>query len=130
MHTIVLLLLRRGVAATAEGIAIVVEGLIPADVAAHLRDLAAAGPVDAFRLAASIENRRTQKHHGFLGEHLLSADYASSQLDPIGAHRAFAGIVANMTPSDNGQLTGFKQLKRTPWLSGAAERGGQLASLS
>lgn len=98
VHTIVLLLLRRGVAATAEGIAIVVEGLIPADVAAHLRDLAAAGPVDAFRLAASVENRRTQKHHGFLGEHLLNADYASSQLDPIGAHRALAGIVANMTP--------------------------------
>ena len=38
-------------------------------------------------LAASVENKRTEKHHVFLSDKLLNADYASIQLDSEGAWR-------------------------------------------
>jgi ATP-dependent Lhr-like helicase len=96
MHTIVLELLRRGLPASAEGIAIAIDSMSSADVAVHLRDLVAAGPADAYSLAASVENKSGAKHHVFLGEELLAADYASSHLDTMGAHRVLESTVANL----------------------------------
>ena len=43
--------------------------------------LIAQGPPKPEELAASVLNKRTEKHHRFLSDELLNADYASIQLD-------------------------------------------------
>ncbi len=53
--------------------------------------LIAQGPPKPEELAASVLNKRTEKHHRFLSEELLNADYASSQLD---VDRAWTAIEA------------------------------------
>ena len=67
--------------------AILARDTTPLDLHAHLTALAEAGPPDTGMLAASVENKRTEKHHLFLSDKVLNADYASSQLDSEGAWR-------------------------------------------
>ena len=88
MNTLALQLRARQVAVAIEGLALLARDTTPLDLHAHLTALAAAGPPDARMLAASVENKRTEKHHVFLSDELLDADYASSQLDSEGAWRA------------------------------------------
>ena len=88
MNTLALQLRARQVAVAIEGLAILARDTTPLDLHAHLTTLAEAGPPDTGMLAASVENKRTEKHHVFLSDELLDADYASSQLDSEGAWRA------------------------------------------
>ena len=85
MNTLALQLRAQRVAV--EGLAILARDTTPLDLHAHLTALAEAGPPDTGMLAASVENKRTEKHHLFLSDKLLNADYASSQLDSEGAWR-------------------------------------------
>ena len=87
MNTLALQLRTRRVAVAIEGSAILAHDTTPLDLHAHLTALAEAGPPDTGMLAASVENKRTEKHHVFLSDKLLNADYASSQLDSEGAWR-------------------------------------------
>ena len=86
-NTLALQLRARRIVVAIEGMAILAHDTTPLDLHAHFAALAEAGPPDARALAASVENKRTEKHHLFLSDRLLNADYAASQLDPEGAWR-------------------------------------------
>ena len=45
------------------------------------RELVSLGRPDPERLATDVRNKRTEKHHWYLSDELLSLDYASSQID-------------------------------------------------
>lgn len=92
--TLVIQLRDRDLPVERDGVAIVVNEMSTAALMPHLQALAAQGPVDPVELARSVANKRTEKHHVFLGEELLSMDYASSQLDPEGAWQASVRLVA------------------------------------
>ena len=87
MNTLALQLRARQVAVAIEGLALLARDTTPLDLHTHLTALAEAGPPDTGTLAASVENKHTEKHHVFLSDGLLNADYASSQLDSEGAWR-------------------------------------------
>ena len=87
MNTLALQLRARGVAVAIEGTALLVRDTTPVELHEHIEVVADAGPPDTGLLAASVENKQTEKHHVFLSEELLDADYASSQLDSEGAWR-------------------------------------------
>lgn len=93
MNTIVLMLRARGLEVADEGIAILVEGTSVQSLHEHLEDLHVASPVNPVDLARSVRNKQTEKNHIFLGENLLSLDYASSHLDPAGAGHVLTRIV-------------------------------------
>ena len=94
MNTLALQLRARRVAVAIEGLAILARDTTPLDLHAHLTALAEAEPPDTGVLAASVENKRTEKHHVFLSDGLLNADYASSQLDSEGAWRTAVRLSA------------------------------------
>ena len=87
MNTLALQLRARRLAVAIEGMALLVRDTTPVELQYHIQALADAGPPDTGTLATSVENKRTEKHHVFLSEDLLDADYASSQLDSAGAWR-------------------------------------------
>ena len=88
MNTLALQLRARQVEVAIDGIALLVSDTTPLELYEHLMELANAGPAaDTRLLAASVKNKHTEKHHMFLSEELLAADYASSQLDSDGAWR-------------------------------------------
>lgn len=94
LNTILMMLRSRGYTASMEPPAIVLEDLDPEQIVGLLAKLHTAGPPDPYELAASVENKRSEKHHRFLGESLLGADYALSRLDPDGAHAAIGRLIA------------------------------------
>ena len=87
MNTLALQLRARQVEVAIDGIALLVSDTTPLELHEQLMELANAGPPDTRLLAASVKNKHTEKHHMFLSEELLVADYASSQLDSDGAGR-------------------------------------------
>ena len=87
MNTMALQLRARQLAVAIEGMALLVRDTTPVELQEHIQALADAGPPDTGMLATSVENKRTEKHHVFLSDDLLDADYASSQLDSEGAWR-------------------------------------------
>jgi ATP-dependent helicase Lhr and Lhr-like helicase len=52
-----------------------------------------AGPADPIALARTISDKDTEKFHPFLGDELLSADYAASKLDSTGGWQALAEAI-------------------------------------
>lgn len=88
MHTMLLQLLSEDLASSREGVALLVQGMGPSEILDHIAALHQAGPADAEALARRVANKRKAKHHRLLGEELLVADYASSDLSPEGAYRA------------------------------------------
>lgn len=92
LHTLVLCLRAEGLAANPDGISILVEDAKPEDVRVALR-LIALDPLSGAELARTVKNKWTEKHHRFLSEDLLSADYASSCLDVEATRR-----ILNPTP--------------------------------
>lgn len=93
LHTLLIQLRGHGLNVSAEGAAIVAQDTAAEGLLAALQQIAVAGPVDALRIAAVVENTVSEKHHPYLGDALLRADYATSQLDPQGAHAAAAEMV-------------------------------------
>lgn len=81
MNTLVRQLAARGVEVSAEGPALVADGISPA----ALRDAVSAceseRPVDTIALAATVENKAEEKWDWALDEATLCASYASRQLD-------------------------------------------------
>jgi len=94
LNTLLMMLKDRGLTASMEPPAIVIEDISAADVRGVLAELAVAGPPDPYDLAASVENKQTEKHHRFLREDLLGADYASKSLDPEGVAGVLRRIAA------------------------------------
>ena len=96
MGTLVVQLIAIGLRASSEGIAIVVAGVTESEVREHLQAMAQEGPIDPVALASTIPNKINQKHHIWLEERLLNADYASSDLDMEGAYRAINRLLSSV----------------------------------
>lgn len=93
LNTIMLQLLQRGMSAAIEGVAIVAPNTGVSELESHLQALVAEGPAFEIDLAEMVTNKVIEKHHRFLGDTLLSVDYASSHLDVEGAHAALQGCL-------------------------------------
>ena len=85
LNTLALQLGAQGAEVLLDSPALLLRNTSPDEVRQHLADFASAGPPDATALAASVENKKTEKHHPYLSEELLNVDYVSSQLDADGA---------------------------------------------
>lgn len=94
LHTLALQLGACGFAADVEGVALLVEGIPPEELAGVLRALARAGEADARTLARGVGNKQVEKHHRWLSEDLLAADVAAARLDTAGALRAMREALA------------------------------------
>ncbi|MCP4655005.1 MAG: DEAD/DEAH box helicase [bacterium] len=101
LNTLSVWLRSRGLRADREGIALAIEsgtphlspsGGTPAEVGRLLKELAESGPPDGRALAGGIENKSTEKYHRYLGDDLLSADYAACALDPEGAWQTVVSL--------------------------------------
>ncbi len=85
LDTLLIQLRDRDLPVERDGIALIANGLSARELGSQVRALAAQGPADAVELAGTVANKLVEKHHSFLGDELLSVDYASSRLDPDGA---------------------------------------------
>ena len=94
MNTLALQLRSQGADVTSNGLSLLFRSSSPDEVGQRLRQLASAGPTDAKTLATSVQNKNTEKHHRYLGEELLNADYASSHLDADGAWQSAIRLCA------------------------------------
>ena len=94
LDTILVQLRERDLPVERDGIALVVDHICRVELRKHLRAMVAEGPADAIQLAGTVANKITEKNHIFLGEELLSIDYASSRLDTDGAWNALVQLVA------------------------------------
>jgi ATP-dependent Lhr-like helicase len=92
LGTLQLQLTACGIPATAESGALRIPDVEPDALLPVFRSLAAAGPADARALAEQARDKHAEKHHVWLSDALLAADYAASRLDPQGAHSAVRGI--------------------------------------
>lgn len=92
MDTIAAMLRAKGLKAVNEGIAIVVINSSAEELTNCLRRLKNEGMPDAFELARSIGNKAKEKYDMFLTDELLSADYAASKLDAVGAFKAIGKL--------------------------------------
>jgi ATP-dependent Lhr-like helicase len=88
MNTMLLQLVARGVRVHRDGISLTLHDTTADGARAHLEALTSVPPADPVELAAEVQNKATEKHHRFLSDKLLAADYASNHLDSLGAHRA------------------------------------------
>jgi len=85
MNTVAVQLRARGLDVMQDGIALTVSDTKLDQLGEHLKELISHGPADGERLAATVENKWTEKYDRFLWEELLCAEYASKSLDPQGA---------------------------------------------
>lgn len=74
------MLAHAGLDAARDGAAVLVSGAAREDVRCALTKVVASPPPST-ELAQHVRNKRVEKHHGFLGDPLLDADYASSRID-------------------------------------------------
>jgi ATP-dependent helicase Lhr and Lhr-like helicase len=88
LGTLQLMLRGAGLDAVAESGALRLAGCAPDEVEPVLRDLAAEDPPDPRTLAESVATKHVEKHHVWLSDALLAADYAAGRLDVAGAREA------------------------------------------
>ena len=69
----------------------------PDSVRRYVDACASSARLDVNALATVVQNKKTEKHHNYLSEELLNADYASSQLDAHGALQTAKRLAATMS---------------------------------
>ena len=94
LNTLALQLRLQGVGVAVSGPALLFRGSSPDEVGQLLREFASAGPPNAKTLAISVQNKKTEKHHRYLSEELLNADYVSGHLDVDGAWQSARRLCA------------------------------------
>ena len=77
-----------------EGICISLTDTTPAEVIASLKELLLDQPMDDIELAATVQTKIRQKWDTLLPDDLLSASFASENLDVSGALAAVRSVVA------------------------------------
>lgn len=102
LGTLQLQLASCGIPANAEGAALVIGAFAPDELRVVLRRLASAGPADGRILAESVANKHVEKHHVWLSDPLLAADYASGRLDVAGALAAVR-TECGLAPASGGE---------------------------
>lgn len=85
MNTVAVQLRAMGLEVAQDAIALTVSKMELEDLRECLGRLVSEGPADGERLAATIENKWTEKYDRFLWDELLCAQYASKNLDTQGA---------------------------------------------
>ena len=98
LNTLLLELRSVGFPVGIEGVALVVRDSDPAAVRRTLGEVADAGVSDPLLLAAEAQDLRIEKHHWYLSQPLLVADYASSRLDAAAAIAAARRLLASDVP--------------------------------
>jgi ATP-dependent Lhr-like helicase len=93
LGTLTVLLSGEGLKVSQEGPALLIENCSPEDVRESLRTLIDTGEQDDLELARIVKNRETEKHHVFLSDALLAAEFASARLDTAGAVEAAAALL-------------------------------------
>ena len=81
-----------------EGVALLIADVSPDGLVALARELADEGPADPLELASLVPQLESEKHHQFMSQPLLVADYASRMLDTKGAHAALRTLAASSQP--------------------------------
>ncbi len=81
LHTLGLMFQSRGRTAIPFGPALHLSDTPADSLGQQIGQLITLVPLDGETLAATVQNRRTEKHHWYLSDDLLNADYASSRLD-------------------------------------------------
>jgi hypothetical protein len=81
MNTLVVQLSAAKLPASREGIAIAADGVLTAQIMDAVASITAAPPADPLTVATPVANKEQQKYDRWLGEELLSLEYASSSLD-------------------------------------------------
>ena len=81
LHTLGLMFRSQGGVVVTYGPALQLVGTSAEQFVQRNDQLTSLGPPEADALASSVLNKRTEKHHWYLSEDLLNADYASSRLD-------------------------------------------------
>lgn len=90
LGTLTVLLNGEGLKVSQEGPGLLIENCSPEAVCESLRTLIETGEPDDLELARIVKNRETEKHHVFLSDALLAAEFASARLDTAGAVEAAA----------------------------------------
>lgn len=85
LNTLGVWLRSEGLRVEQEGLALALLGSSAEEAQEVLARLARASPPDPLSLAQAVRNKSTEKHHRFLPEDLLAADYAGANLDAAGA---------------------------------------------
>ncbi len=93
LNTILVQLVARGLKVGRDDGAIAVQKVSPAELMMHLGELVDEGAADAITLAATVSNKRLEKHDQFLSDELLCFNYAASHLDTQNAWEALRSIV-------------------------------------
>lgn len=88
MDTIATMFRKKNLFVMNEGIAIAIFNSSYDEVSLYLKEFQKDGPPDTRDLAMSIANKTCEKYDQFIGDELLSIDYAISRLDGEGAYRA------------------------------------------
>ncbi|HEV3052837.1 MAG TPA: helicase-related protein, partial [Longimicrobium sp.] len=99
LGTLQLMLRAAGLEAATELGALRIDRCTPPEVGDALRELAAAPPPDPRALAESVATKHVEKHHVWLSDALLAADYAAGRLDVQGARDVLAASAAAGAPS-------------------------------
>lgn len=94
LNTLALQLRLQGADVAVNGPALLFRGSSSDEVGQLLREFASIGPPNAKKLAASVQNKKTEKHHSYLSEDLLNADYVSGHLDVDGAWQSAMRLCA------------------------------------
>lgn len=93
LGTLTVLLSGEGLNVSQEGPSLLIENSPPEDVLGSLRALVDTGGPHELELARLVKNRETEKHHVFLSDGLLAAEFASARLDAAGAMKAAASLM-------------------------------------
>jgi ATP-dependent helicase Lhr and Lhr-like helicase len=93
LNTILVQLVARGLKVGRDEMAIAVHKISPSELMMHLGELVDEGPADAIALAATMSNKRLEKHDQFLSDELLCFNYAASHLDTYKAWETLKQIV-------------------------------------
>jgi ATP-dependent Lhr-like helicase len=101
LNTLALLLRSLGFGATPQDLSIEVRSTTPEETMNALVQIDTGDSQDAESIAALVENKVTEKHHHYLREELLTADYAAAHLDVASAICSARDIVAASHPKDD-----------------------------
>ena len=94
LNVLALELRRRGLDIEKRGPMVRVQGVSVGSVRDVLERLHGEGLAEPLQLARQVENKEREKHHPYLRDDLLSADYASLNMDFEGAKRAVSMVSA------------------------------------
>ena len=98
LDTIAAMLRQRDVSSAVCQICLLVSDTDERALIGHFENIIAEPPQDAEALAASVANKRREKHDHFLSEALLCADYASRDIDVSGARHVLRRVLEGLSP--------------------------------